>query len=169
MKVQSFHQNEKEIERYDESLEDLSQKVPLTGEELKKKVPVNIGSFSQVDLVIGSQEEIGVSSVLFIYQHAIENNKFFTLEIMDGAGESGIIFLKQSLEKLKSDFDPVASKEEIFINEHQGFRILEKQIQEMSQIHLEFILAKRFLVKVRSENLSKEELTCIVHLLPTWD
>ncbi|TFV92326.1 hypothetical protein E4S40_15895 [Algoriphagus kandeliae] len=168
MKVQSF-QNDQEIGKYDQSLEDLSQKVPLTGEELKKKAPINIGSFSQVDLVIGSQEEIGISSIQSIYQHVIENNKFFTLEIMDGAGESGIIFLKQSLEKLKSDFDPVTSKEEIFIREHQGFRILEKQLKEMSQIHLEFILAKRFLVKVRSENLSKEELTRLVHLLPTWD
>ncbi|MEN2283757.1 hypothetical protein AAGF08_16555 [Algoriphagus sp. SE2] len=152
------------LDRETKSHHPLVEKVPLTGDELQSSVPYSVGFFRRVSLAHGLHEEMGISSVRSKFQHTKDAQKSLSIEIMDGAGELGALLIEKSEEKLKEDFEDHSLPEKTVINEHQTFRVLEKERTDLHRTYLEFIHSKRFLIKVHTQNLSKEELIDFIHL-----
>lgn len=144
----------------------LSQMVPFTSDQIFLLIPSEIGEFARVQLIKGNYEEIGVTSVASQFVHRRDTSKNVRVEILDGTGVNGSIFLIQSLERLTITFEAVNSSEKTRVFNHEGSRIFFREKLNNPVLEYELICSDRFRVKFQSDHLNRPELVEFIHLFP---
>lgn len=144
----------------------LTRTIPLTNEELSLFFPLDVGDFLRNQLIGGQHDLIGVSSIESDFRHRYDSSKQVNVEVLDGAGEIGSIFLLSSMERLKVNFDEINSNERIRVFYHEGHRgFLKEKFQDTSMVY-ELIFEDRFRVKFHSVRIEKSELVNFIHAYP---
>lgn len=144
----------------------LAQTIPLTSEELGSFFPMEVGDFLRNQLLGGQNERIGVSSVVSEFTHRIDSSKHVYVELLDGAGVNGSIFLLSSMGRLRENFEEINSTERIRVFFHEGYRGFLKETFQDSSLEYELIYENRFRVKFHSKRIGKDELVNFIHEYP---
>ncbi|MFC3414442.1 hypothetical protein [Algoriphagus hitonicola] len=144
----------------------LSQTIPFTREELNYFFPLQVCDFLRFQIIGGLNERIGVSSVEADFIHKYDSSKHIYVEVLDGAGVNGSIFLLSSMERLKENFEEINSNERIRVFYHEGYRGFLKEKFQDSILEFELIYENRFRVKFHSGKMKKKELVDFIHEYP---
>jgi hypothetical protein len=153
-----YEDSEKSMKDSGLSMKDLSLKIPVTREELKNWIPIQIGDFKIIKTVIGYKESVDMSAIKAIYGHQADSSKQIVVEILDGAGPVAAVLLSGSIQKLDLDFEELKADGFSRIHERNGQRVWESEYTSQGVAELEFIHAGRFLVSIKGNHLRNEDL-----------
>lgn len=144
----------------------LSQMVPLTSEQISDFFPAAVGRFAKSRMVSGKNEGIGISSVESQFNHLEDSLQTITVEIMDGAGVNGSIFLLSSYDRLKISYEEVSPLEKTKVFTHCGYRGFLREMQQEPILEYELIYGERFRVRFISYQMKKVVLVNFIHQFP---
>ncbi|OYX13457.1 MAG: hypothetical protein B7Z16_15635 [Algoriphagus sp. 32-45-6] len=148
----------KELESHSDLQSRLSATVPLTSEQISELFPVVVGVYSRTRLISGKNEGIGISSVESQFNHQKDSSQNVSVEIMDGAGVNGSIFLLSSYDRLKISYEEVSPLEKTKVFTHYGYRGFLREMQQEPILEYELIYGERFRVRFRSYQVKKVDL-----------
>lgn len=136
----------------------LSEKVPISREVLKTWVPETVGDFYRIQLLSGHREDSGIMSVLAEYQHRELKELGVKVEILDGAGQNGSIFIQAAQDRLRLDIEENKEGVQTQIYLREGLRVRESENKSQQFAEIEFVDQNRYLFQIKGFGLSLSQL-----------
>lgn len=147
------------MEDVSKNIEKLKAMTPLNNEELKAASPEQLMGLKRTELSVGDNSMMNLSSAEAKYSD--ETNKNITLEIMDGAGETGstmvsILMMGLNMDKEKTTQTGFEKSTEIngmkaMVSEEKGEDYINSKIQ--------MVVKNRYVLTLSGDGISYEELT----------
>ncbi|MCX2718090.1 hypothetical protein [Lentiprolixibacter aurantiacus] len=131
----------------------LSQKTPLSKQQLESWVPNELNGMTRSDLKVTDPESDGEARLKATF--ANENKKVF-LDLADGAGSmAGLVLMSANTMRLEEERDDEYQQLQ-FLNK-EGVNALQTYFKRENRTTLKFLEQGRFMVQIEAEGYSPEE------------
>jgi len=165
-----------EAQKIEDRIDKLTNTTPLTNEELKDWLPINLGAFKRQGFKVGKTAYANVASIQgtynLIFEEELDENlkpklieKKCILNITDGAGPTGGIMISALQMAVKMDIEEENELKHLKPVTKNGIRAQETYFKNKNSTELQFVYKDRFGVTIQTENMIPEETWQLVEKL----
>ena len=146
----------KEMTRVQDDLKDLSALTPLTNEELKSWLPDKINGMKRISFKAGEASMMNISSIDATYANE-DKSKKFSINIIDGAGETGAMATMGMRMALSQDFEEEDEDKYRKTITRKGQKLIEEYNSATNRTNIKMMGSRRFYLEAKAENMDVEE------------
>lgn len=160
------YSNVKNLNKLSNSMDDITKNTdelkkltPLSNDELKPLLPEQLLGLKRTELSVGDNAMMNMSSAESSYNNE-DSSKKVNLQIMDGAGETGSAVVSMLMMSLNMDREKITETGFEKSKEIKGMKAMvsENKNGEIPNSEIQMIANNRYLITLRGDGISAEEL-----------
>lgn len=158
----------KESTKMQDNIKELSETTPLTNEELKSWLPVEVNGMKRTAFKTGAMGMMNIASIEATFTSDDKNNSL-KIEVIDGAGELGALSTAGLRMAFSMDFeeeDEFKTRKSVTKN---GTKAIEEYDKSRNRSVIQFMQDNRFYIKATGTNMEIDQLWNLVNKIKTDD
>ena len=152
----------KESTKMQDNIKELSETTPLTNEELKSWLPVEVNGMKRTAFKTGAMGMLNIASIEATFTSDDKNNSL-KIEVIDGAGELGALSTAGLRMAFSMDFeeeDEFKTRKSVTKN---GTKAIEEYDKSRNRSVIQFMQDNRFYIKATGTNMELNQLWNLVN------